>query len=55
MDLPLAAIAGLAGVLSAYAGSVLAVHLDPRLSRLLFGLLLVAAAGQLVLTRRADR
>lgn len=55
VDLPVAAIAGLAGVLSAYAGSVLAVHLDPRLSRLLFGLLLVVAAGQLVLTRRADR
>lgn len=50
-DLPAALTAGLAGAVSAVAGAVVAVHLDPAVSRALFGLLLVAAAAQLVLKR----
>ncbi len=52
-DVPVAAVAGVAGLASAYGGSVLAVHLDPKLSRALFALLLVGAATQLILKRPA--
>lgn len=51
VDLRAAATAGLAGVPSALLGAVGAVHLEPRLGRALFALLLVGAAIQLVLKR----
>lgn len=50
-DVPAAVTAGLAGAASAAAGAVVAVRLDPTLSRALFGLLLVVAAAQLILNR----
>ncbi|MGI8699143.1 MAG: TSUP family transporter, partial [Mycobacteriales bacterium] len=50
-DVPVAVAAGLAGAAAAFPGSVLAVHLDPSLSRALFALLLVGAAAQLLLRR----
>jgi uncharacterized membrane protein YfcA len=50
-DVPVAVAAGLAGAAAAFPGSVLAIHLDPSLSRALFALLLVVAAAQLLLRR----
>lgn len=47
-DLPVATAAGLSGAVSAVAGSLVAVHLDPKVSRILFALLLIAAAWQLL-------
>lgn len=53
-DLRVAGVAGLSGVLSAYGGSQLAVRLDPRLSGILFAILLVAVAARLILTRISE-
>lgn len=50
-DLPAAAAAGLSGVITAFLASQLAVRLDPRLSAILFGLLLVMVAARMLLTR----
>lgn len=53
-DLPTAAWVGLGGVVAAFGASLAAVRLDPRLSSVLFAVLLLAVAGRL-LARRADR
>ncbi len=49
VDLPVAAVTGVSGVLSALAGSQLAVRLDPRLSAVLFAVLLLAVTTRLLL------
>ena len=51
-DLGLAAAAGLTGVLFGFAASLVSVRLDPLLSAVLFGLLLVAMAVRLVAGKR---
>lgn len=51
-DLPTAAWVGLGGVAAAFGASLASVRLDPRLSSILFAVLLVAVAAQL-LARRA--
>jgi uncharacterized membrane protein YfcA len=53
-DLPTAAWVGLGGVVAAFAASLASVRLDPRLSSILFAVLLLAVAGRM-LARRADR
>jgi uncharacterized protein len=50
-DLPAAAAAGLSGVVTAFLASQLAVRLEPRVSGILFALLLVAVAGRMLLAR----
>jgi uncharacterized protein len=49
-DLPVAAVAGGAGVLFAFLASLVSVRMDPVLSAILFGLLLVAMAVRLLLS-----
>jgi uncharacterized protein len=51
-DLVTAAWVGLGGVIAAFAASLLSVRLDPRISSVLFAVLLVAVAARL-LARRA--
>jgi uncharacterized protein len=51
-DLGLAASAGMTGVLFGFAASLVSVRLDPLLSALLFGALLVAMAIRLLLSAR---
>jgi uncharacterized protein len=51
-DLPTAAWVGLGGVVAAFGASLASVRLDPRLSSILFAVLLVAVAARL-LARRA--
>jgi uncharacterized membrane protein YfcA len=51
-DLGLAASAGLTGVLFGFAASLLSLRLDPVLSAVLFGVLLVAMAIRLLLSAR---
>lgn len=51
-DVRTAAAVGLAGVVAAYAASLLALRLDPLLSAVLFALLLVAMAIRLLLAAR---
>lgn len=51
-DVRTAAAVGLAGVVAAYAASLLALRLDPLLSAVLFALLLVAMAVRLLLAAR---
>jgi uncharacterized membrane protein YfcA len=51
-DLGLAAAAGMTGVLFGFAASLLSVRLDPVLSAVLFGALLVAMAIRLLLSAR---
>lgn len=50
-DLPAAAAAGLSGVVTAYLASQVAVRLEPRLSAILFGVLLVVVAIRMLLVR----
>lgn len=52
VDVGLAAAAGLTGVLFGFAASLVSVRLDPLLSAVLFGLLLVAVAVRLLLSVR---
>ncbi|MGH2554871.1 MAG: sulfite exporter TauE/SafE family protein, partial [Actinomycetota bacterium] len=52
VDLPVAAVAGGAGVVFAFLASLVSVRLDPVLSAVLFGLLLVAVAIRLLLSAR---
>jgi uncharacterized protein len=52
VDMGLAAAAGLTGVLFGFAASLVSVRLDPLLSAVLFGLLLVAVAIRLLLSAR---
>ena len=52
VDLPVAVAAGAAGIASSFGASFLSVRMDPLLSALLFGLLLVAMAGRLLLAAR---
>jgi uncharacterized protein len=52
VDLPVAAATGGAGVLSSFAASLVSVRLDPLISAVLFGLLLVAMAIRLLLAAR---
>ena len=54
-DLAVAATLGLAGVASAFAGSRLAVRLDPRVSTALFAVLLLFSAAQLLWRERRPR
>lgn len=51
-DLSVAAVAGGAGVLFAFLASLVSVRMDPLLSAVLFGLLLVAVAARLLLSAR---
>jgi uncharacterized protein len=51
-DLGLAAASGLTGAMFGFAASLISVRLDPLLSAVLFGLLLVAVAVRLVLSAR---
>lgn len=51
-DLRIAAIVGLVGVASAFGASQLAVNLDPRVSGVLFAMLLIAVAARMLLTGR---
>ena len=51
-DLRVAGVVGLAGVVAAYAASLLALRLDPLLSAVLFALLLIAMAVRLLLAAR---
>ena len=51
-DLPVAAVAGGAGVLFAFLASLVSVRLDPVVSAALFGLFLVAMAARLLLSAR---
>lgn len=51
-DLAVGALSGAAGVLSAFGASLVALRLDPVLSAVLFGLLLVAVAARLLLAAR---
>lgn len=51
-DLPVAATLGLAGVVSAFAGSRVALRLDPRVSTALFAVLLALSAAQLLWRER---
>jgi uncharacterized protein len=52
VDLPVAAAVGLSGALSSFLASILAVRMDPVLSAVLFGALLVAMATRLLLAAR---
>jgi uncharacterized membrane protein YfcA len=52
VDLGVATAAGAAGVVSSFGASFLSVRLDPLLSAVLFGLLLVAMAARLLLAAR---
>jgi uncharacterized membrane protein YfcA len=52
VDLPVALAVGLSGVASSFLASVLSLRLDPVLSAVLFGLLLVAMAVRLLLAAR---
>jgi uncharacterized protein len=54
-DLPLATATGLSGVVTAYLGSQVAVRLDPRVSAVLFAILLVAVAIRMLLVRDEGR
>ncbi len=56
-DLPMAATVGLFGIASAFAAATLSVDLDPTVSSVLFGLLLIAVAARMLLqrTRREER
>lgn len=51
-DVPVAAVVGLFGVVSALAASQLSVNLDPTVSSVLFALLLIAVAAQMLLRGR---
>lgn len=51
-DLGVAASAGLAGVVFGFAASLISVRLDPLLSAVLFGTLLLAMAARLLLSAR---
>lgn len=53
-DLPVAAVVGVLGMGSAYAGSQIAVELDPRLSARLFAGLLLAVTLRLLLQQRGS-
>ena len=54
-DLRVAAVCGLAGTVTAVIGGTVAIHLDDRVSNVLFGLLLVTvAASQLATLRREE-
>lgn len=50
-DLAVAGVIGLLGVASAFAGAALAVRMDPTVSSVLFALLLVTVAAQMLLRR----
>jgi uncharacterized membrane protein YfcA len=52
VDLPVAAAVGLAGVVTSFVASILAVEMNPVLSAILFGALLVAMAARLLLAAR---
>jgi uncharacterized membrane protein YfcA len=52
VDLPVAAVAGAAGVITSFLASILSLALDPVLSAVLFGALLVAMAVRLLLAAR---
>jgi uncharacterized membrane protein YfcA len=52
VDLPAAAAVGLAGVVTSFAASILAVEMSPVLSAVLFGALLVAMSARLLLAAR---
>ena len=52
VDLPVAAAVGLAGVATSFVASILAVEMNPVLSAILFGALLVAMAARLLLAAR---
>lgn len=54
-DLPVAATVGLFGVASAFGAAALSVDLDPAVSSVLFGLLLVAVATRMLRRRGRDR
>lgn len=49
-DLPTAAWVGLGGVVAAFGASLASVRLDPRLSSILFAILLVAVAARMLTT-----
>lgn len=49
-DLPTAAWVGLGGVVAAFGASLASVRLDPRLSSILFAILLVAVAARMLAT-----
>jgi uncharacterized membrane protein YfcA len=51
-DLGLAAVVGVTGMLFGFSASLLSVRLDPLLSAVLFGLLLLATAARLLLSAR---
>lgn len=53
-DLPVAATVGLLGVASAFAAATLSVDLDPAVSSVLFGLLLLAVAARMLLQRSRE-
>ena len=52
VDLPTSAAIGAGGVVSSFAASLLSVRLDPELSAILFGILLVGMAVRLLLAAR---
>ncbi|MGH2766574.1 MAG: TSUP family transporter, partial [Actinomycetota bacterium] len=52
VDLRVAAVVGVAGVVSSFLASILSLRLDPLLSAALFGALLVAMAARLLLAAR---
>ena len=52
VDLPTSAAIGVGGVVASFAASLLSVRLDPELSAILFGILLVAMAVRLLLAAR---
>lgn len=54
-DLPVATVVGLIGVASALAATQVSVNMDPTVSSVLFGLLLVAVAAQMLLRRSTSR
>ncbi len=51
-NLPVATVVGVFGAVSAFGGSQLSTLLPPRVSRLLFALLLLAVAAQLLVRLR---
>jgi uncharacterized membrane protein YfcA len=52
VDLPVALVVGLAGLVTSFVASILAVKMNPILSAVLFGALLVTMAGRLLLAAR---
>jgi uncharacterized membrane protein YfcA len=53
-DLALAAVIGVTGTVSSYAGSLVSVAMDERLSKVLFACLLIAVAATMLFTRNGS-